>query len=113
MEQSLLHLPPFPQDHNDDEHITRGALLVYAIYRTFNHVKHNQNHPTDNARIIDMASQYLIQGTSGHPGATKVLDSSFHHKQYSLNTNTHYNSHSTEWDNLINLPSEIDLCDFH
>ena len=56
----------------DDATLTKRAALVYAVYRTTNHLRH---HPTGDAQfIMDMAQQYVREAVRGHPQATASVE---------------------------------------
>jgi hypothetical protein len=55
-----------------DTTLVKRAVLVYAIYRTTNTLRHS---PTDDADVIhDMIRQYMREGVRGHPDATLRLE---------------------------------------
>ena len=59
----------------DDETLTLRAVLVYAIFRATNQLRHRQG---DSAEVVkDMVQQYAKEGVRGHAKATRVLDGSF------------------------------------
>ena len=64
-----------PEQHNNDSNLIRCALLVYALYRTHNHITHNPDF--DPNTLYDTANQYIFEGTIGHKAATNTLDQSY------------------------------------
>ena len=69
-----LHLP---HDHNDDTTLTKVALLIYATYKTYNTIRHDNTAHRDKGFILDLMDQHTVEGAFGHPKATKVLDTAY------------------------------------
>ena len=69
-----LHLP---RDSNDDNTLTKVALLIYAVYRTHNAYRHDNTHSHDSRYTLDVMDQHIVEGALGHPRATSVLDTAY------------------------------------
>jgi hypothetical protein len=59
-------------DIDDCDTLTCIALLIYAIYITTNHYRHNTNPPFH--RACDALMQAIREGAKHHPNAARVLD---------------------------------------
>ena len=102
-----LHIHP-PND--TDTNLTKTALLIYSIYRTYNYVTHHNDTIHDYDTIFDIATQFLYEGTFGHQKATKTLDHCFTRFHHNKNPNTHNHDNT---DNLLNnMLLDLDTCDF-
>ena len=55
------------------DQLTAIALLIYGLYNTTNHLRHNPGTPA--TQITDMLAQHIREGAKHHPQATGVLDS--------------------------------------
>ena len=59
----------------DDNMLTLRAVLVYAIFRTTNQLRHR---PTDSVELArDMVCQFAKEAVRGHDKATQLLDNAF------------------------------------
>ena len=59
----------------DDRTLTLRAVLVYAVFRTTNQLRHRP--ANDGTFVKDMVQQYAKEAVRGHAKATRVLDGSF------------------------------------
>ena len=97
---------------DNDTNLTRCALLIYAIYRTFNHVSHLPADPPSYNTLYDIATQYIYEGTIGHPLATSVLDNSYLSTRHPRNSPPHTPGFAD--DNLLDTNRGItEVCDIH
>ena len=102
-----LHLPP---GTDSDTNLTKAALLVYAIYRTFNFLSRHQSSNTDHRTMWDITSQHLYEGTIGHKKATLTLDNCFSRPGH--RTPHHTRNDDNNLDNLLDThQADIDACD--
>ena len=59
----------------DDSTLTLRAVLVYAVFRTTNHLRHR---PLNRRELVwDMVRQFAKEAVRGHDKATQLLDCAF------------------------------------
>lgn len=65
---------------NTKELLTRAALLIYSTYRALNYQR-QANTPLAEDELLNAMSQWIIEGTRGHPSSCQVLASTWTNRE--------------------------------